>query len=192
MVNQEHAVLARRAAVSDYKRSLIRDAAKGVFATDGIDRSSMRSIARAAGYTTGAIYVHYATKEELYADVLRESLAALVERLEPVRDRPRAALHALLAFYRERPQDFDLSFYLYGGGVRPVGLNDALNAELNGRMAEVIDLIGEGLGGRHHGTAATTHVFGVLLMEQTGRLQILGESAEALVDTYLEAVDAPR
>jgi len=182
----------RKARVSDYKRSLIRDAAKGVFARQGIEGASLRAIAKAAGYTTGAIYVHYATKEELYADVLRESLDALVTELGAVRAQPRRVLRALLDFYRERPHDFDLSFYLYGG-TRPVGLNPELNRELNARMTAIVDLVGEGLGSpersRHLGTAATSYVFGVLLMLHTGRLQVLRERPERLLDTYLDALE---
>src|SRR3954471_3812383 len=126
MSNIDDAVVARKAAVNDYKRSLIRDAAKDVFTREGIDGASLRAIAKQAGYTTGAIYVHYATKEELYADVLGESLDALLAQLEPARGDASEVLHALLGFYRDRPHDFDLSFYLFGG-TRPVGLNAELD-----------------------------------------------------------------
>jgi AcrR family transcriptional regulator len=193
MSSLDPAIAERKAAVSDYKRSLIRDAAKGVFAEHGIDGASLRAIAKAAGYTTGAIYVHFATKEELYADVLRESLHALVTELEAARGTPGAVLRTLLDFYRERPQDFDLSFYLFGG-TRPVGLNPELDRELNARMSEIVELVGEGLGSpaqaRHAGTAATSYVFGLLLMLRTGRLRILGQDADALLDTYISTLEA--
>ena len=61
----------RRQAVDTVKRELIRSAAKKLFAEAGLDGTSVREIARLAGYTTGAIYFHYANKEELYADILR-------------------------------------------------------------------------------------------------------------------------
>jgi AcrR family transcriptional regulator len=190
----DHAASKRKVAISDYKRSLIRDAARDVFASEGIDGASLRSIAKTAGCTTGAIYVHFDTKEELYADVLRESLQSLVRELEDAgRGAPRRVLRALLDFYRERPADFDLSFYLYGG-TRPVGLNAELNRELNAQMAQIVELVGEGLGppgrARHLGTAATTYVFGLLLMLRTGRLHVLGEDADALLDTYIATLEA--
>lgn len=198
MSSPDHAVAARRVAISDYKRSLIREAARDVFAREGIDGASLRSIAKTAGCTTGAIYVHFATKEELYADVLRESLQTLVDELEAVRGAPRQVLRALLDFYRERPPDFDLSFYLYGG-TRPAGLNADLDRELNARMVQIVDLVGEGLGPpertRHLGTVATSYVFGLLLMLQTGRLHVLGQDPGALLDTYATTLgtdaDAP-
>ena len=69
----------RSSAVNALKRDLIREAAKRVFVARGLSAASVREIAQQAGYTTGAIYFHYASKEEIYADVLRESLAALHE-----------------------------------------------------------------------------------------------------------------
>jgi AcrR family transcriptional regulator len=193
MASSPPAVVARKAAVSDYKRSLIREAAKGVFAERGIDGASLRAIAAAAGYTTGAIYVHYATKEELYADVLRESLGALLAELDAAPRDPGGVLRAVLRFYRERPQDFDLSFYLYGG-TRPAGLNPVLDRELNARMTEIVDRVGSALGpperARHLGSAATAHLFGLVLMERTGRLRVLGEDPDALLDTYLSTLEA--
>ena len=68
----------RKQAVVAVKRELIRSAAKQLFAEQGLDGTSVREIAKQAGYTTGAIYFHYANKEELYADILRESLDNLL------------------------------------------------------------------------------------------------------------------
>jgi AcrR family transcriptional regulator len=186
-----------RSRVSLFKRGLIREAARSVFARSGIEGGSMRAIAAEAGCTTGAIYVHYATKEELYAELLRESLEQVLARLRNAARRGRGpaakrVLHAFLAYYREHPQDVDLSFYLRNGATRPVGLSSELDAELNARMAEIVDLVGgalaAGRGGadpRHLGTAACAAVFGVLLMQRTGRLGVLGEDAEALLDTLV-------
>lgn len=193
MSRENHAVTARKAAVSDYKRSLILEAAKGLFAGEGIEGASLRSIAKAAGYTTGAIYVHFATKEELYAAVLRESLDELVTRLESAGGDPRRVLKVLLDFYRERPHDFNLSFYLYGG-ARPAGLNADLDGELNERMSEIVQMVGRSIGpadrAGHLGSAATSYVFGLLLMLRTGRLRVLGEDPETLLDTYIAMLEA--
>ena len=60
----------RNTAVNALKRDLIREAAKRVFLARGLSAASVREIALQAGYTTGAIYFHYASKEEIYADVL--------------------------------------------------------------------------------------------------------------------------
>lgn len=50
-------------------RSLLLDAAEQVFAEKGFTPASLDDIARAAGYTKGAIYKHFATKEDLFLAV---------------------------------------------------------------------------------------------------------------------------
>jgi hypothetical protein len=63
-------------------------------------------------------------------------------------------------------------------------------------MSEIVEMVGENLGpaarARHLGSAATTYVFGLLLMLRTGRLRVLGEDADALLDTYIDALEAGR
>ena len=63
--------------MSDLKRELILDAARKVFEADGLDGASLRAIAAAAGYTPAALYFHFESKEAIYAEVLRGSLANL-------------------------------------------------------------------------------------------------------------------
>ena len=50
-------------------RSLLLDAAEEVFAEKGFTPASLDDIARAAGYTKGAIYKHFVTKEDLFLAV---------------------------------------------------------------------------------------------------------------------------
>lgn len=50
-------------------RSLLLDAAEEVFAEKGFTPASLDDIARAAGYTKGAIYKHFTTKEDLFLAV---------------------------------------------------------------------------------------------------------------------------
>jgi AcrR family transcriptional regulator len=50
-------------------RSLLLNAAEEVFAERGFTPASVDDIARAAGYTKGAIYKHFATKEDLFLAV---------------------------------------------------------------------------------------------------------------------------
>jgi AcrR family transcriptional regulator len=161
----------------------------------------MREIAQTAGYTTGAIYTYFATKEELYAEVLRDSLHALhasVSAATQAASEPQsaAALRSLWAFYEERPADFELGFYLHGG-VRPAGLNKDLDDELNGRFNQVMALIGDGLiaddltppaQAHHTAVVHATWVFGLLLMTKTGRTRSVREDPAALLDSYLTMV----
>ncbi|BBY30973.1 TetR/AcrR family transcriptional regulator [Mycolicibacterium sediminis] len=53
----------------EHTRALLLDAAEDVFAEKGFTSATLDDIAHAAGYTKGAIYKHFATKEELFLAV---------------------------------------------------------------------------------------------------------------------------
>ncbi|WP_299562964.1 TetR/AcrR family transcriptional regulator [uncultured Mycolicibacterium sp.] len=53
----------------EHTRALLIDAAEEVFARKGFGAASLDDIADAAGYTKGAIYKHFATKEDLFLAV---------------------------------------------------------------------------------------------------------------------------
>jgi len=202
---EEPEIVDRKAALNDFRRELIRNAAKSVFATTGLQGTSVREIARMAGCTTGAIYAQYTGKEEVYADILRESLSDMAEAVEAGArsGRPgrqgRAALRAWYEYFRERPVEFDLGFYLYGG-AHPTGVGKELNQELNVRLKRVYAAVAEaleadGLAGpetKHQkSVACASWIFGILLMRQTGRLKILSVDTENLVDDCLETIYRP-
>ena len=62
---------------ADDRRAHILEAALRVFEAKGLEGANMRSIAREAGYTPGALYFYYASQEEIYADLLSHSLRRL-------------------------------------------------------------------------------------------------------------------
>ena len=53
----------------EHTRTVLLDAAEDVFAEKGFTPATLDDIARAAGYTKGAIYKHFATKEDLFLAV---------------------------------------------------------------------------------------------------------------------------
>ena len=55
----------------EHTRNLLLDAAEEVFAAKGFEGASLDEIAETAGYTRGAIYKHFAQKEELFLEVNR-------------------------------------------------------------------------------------------------------------------------
>lgn len=71
----------------EHTRNLLLDAAKDVFARRGFEGASLEEIAEAAGYTRGAIYKHFGSKEELFLAVNKrwnESfLETFVESIDP-------------------------------------------------------------------------------------------------------------
>lgn len=63
-------------------RAHLLDAAGPLFELGGFHRTSVAEIARAAGYTTGAIYSNFPRKEDLALAVLERNAAADWERLD--------------------------------------------------------------------------------------------------------------
>jgi AcrR family transcriptional regulator len=195
----------RRKAVSSLKRGLILGAARRVFEAEGLDGASLRAIAAEAGYTPAALYFHFESKEAIYAEVLRESLAKLREailhaisssRIPSVR--LRAAGLAFFRYYDDNPRDFDLGFYLFRGGMKPHGLgkerDQALNAALEEALAPIADAA-EALGARREAAKFLiadmfAHAAGLLLLAHTGRIRMFGASASNLMERYLDGAIA--
>ncbi|MFM9915736.1 MAG: TetR/AcrR family transcriptional regulator, partial [Rhizobacter sp.] len=67
----------RKQAVTDVRRSMVLAAARSAFLELGLEGASLREIAKRAGYTPGAIYSYFSSKEEVYAALLGESLERL-------------------------------------------------------------------------------------------------------------------
>lgn len=195
---------ARQAAVSTMKQSLILDAAREIFESDGIEGASIRAIAKRAGYTPGAIYFHFSSKEDIYAALLDQSLDALVARVTASIDEaddPAGNLYrsgrVFFDFYDENPRDLDLGFYLFRGGMKPHGLGPdsdrALNEKLLWALAPVQNALQE-LGCSEHDANAETaalfaHISGLLLLKHTGRINLFAASAAEQIDKYLNDLE---
>jgi AcrR family transcriptional regulator len=187
--------------VNDLKRNLILDAARELFEQEGLDGASLRGIAAKAGYTPAALYFHFKSKEDIYAEVLKESLDRLnahvqakLEEARKPKQRLRAAALGFFDFYAENPRDLDLGFYLFRGGMRPKGLgrerDEELNRELNMALYPIRDA-GLELGlsdieARRLMVEIFAHAVGLLLLAHTGRIRMYGEAPDVLMRAYLE------
>ncbi len=194
--------IGRQKAVSDLKRGLILDAARRVFEADGLDGASLRAIAAAAGYTPAALYFHFESKEEIYAEVLRDSLANLgqavdraILRTKAPADQLRGAAMAFFRYYAENPGDLDLGFYLFRGGMKPQGLGKARDEMLNAALEAALNPISEAaqaLGARREEAKLLmvetfAHAAGLLLLAHTGRIRMFGASAPNLMERFIES-----
>jgi AcrR family transcriptional regulator len=195
----------RQKAVNDLKRGLILNAARKVFEREGLDGASLRAIANAAGYTPAALYFHFASKEDIYAEVLRDSLTNLrhavdraVLRAKTPAERLRAAAMAFFQYYADNPRDLDLGFYLFRGGMKPQGLGKERDALLNRALEASLYPISEAaaaLGaGREEARLLVVdtfaHAAGLLLLAHTGRIRMFGASAATRMDRYVESTIA--
>jgi len=167
-----------------------------------LDGASLRAIAASAGYTPAALYFHFDSKEAIYAEVLRGSLANLeqavarsISRTKSPADRLRAAAMAFFRYYAENPRDLDLGFYLFRGGMKPHGLGKERDAMLNAALKAALHPIYEaaqGLGAQDDEAKylmvdTFAHASGLLLLAHTGRIRMFGVSALKLMESFVES-----
>lgn len=191
----------RREAVSGHKRALILDAARQVFAEEGLDGASLRAIAVRAGYTPAALYFHFESKEAMYAEVLRASLESLnaavdraVSRTGAPQETLKAAAMAFFGFYARNPRDLDLGFYLFRGGMKPAGLGHERDRGLNVALEAALRPIARAavaLGASQERANllmvdSFAHAAGLLLLLHTGRIRMFGASAAELMEAYVD------
>ena len=191
------------------RRSLILDAARAAFFELGLEGASLREIAKRAGYTPGALYSYFASREEIYAALLGESLDRLKHQVDTAATTAaietaaaataaanlRAQALAFFAFYRDNPRDLDLGFYLFNG-TRPRGLTPELNQQLNARLKSSLFPIQQALIalGQPEPTAIaeTTAIFaqavGLLILNQTGRIRLFHQDAQSLFERHVDGL----
>ncbi len=165
-----------------------------------MDKTSMREIAQRAGYTVGAIYSYFASKEDVYGALLGESLERLNGHVQQAlaavstdRQRLTVSATAFFDFYRENPRDLDLGFYLFQG-MQPRGLTPALNQALNVRLRDSLQPVQDALQALGlspaqalaETTALFAHAVGLLVLSHTGRIRMFKQSSQGLFKAYLD------
>ncbi len=144
-------------------RDLLVDAAMAVFARDGYTGASVDAIAAQAGFTVGAVYSNFATKEQLFLaaferhcageqatlaalvqahPTLDQLLTAVVERFADVDDQHRQwwTLWAELWLYAQRHADDAARFAQVQAQTRAV-LAQALSREITGPTSELAAVV---------------------------------------------------
>jgi AcrR family transcriptional regulator len=110
-------------AKQELRESILREATT-LFVEHGFDAFSMRKLADRIGYSAAAIYVHFASKDELLAEIIGEGYERLQTYLEdPDGPRVRRVGERYLDFAFQNPELYRLMFV-----VRPKSLFD-LDAE---------------------------------------------------------------
>jgi AcrR family transcriptional regulator len=189
----------RAKALADVRRELVLDAARAAFVELGMEKTSIREVAQRAGYTPGAIYSYFSSKEEMYGALLAESLDRLNQQVaqavassEEGEPRLRAAANAFFQFYLANPRDLDLGFYLFQG-MKPRGLTPELNEELNACLLQSLrpsqaELERLGMPAKtalQELTSLFAHTVGLLVMSHTGRIRMFKQGSAELFETYL-------
>jgi TetR/AcrR family transcriptional repressor of uid operon len=129
------------------RRDEILDAAKTCFAREGFHATSMRDIYRECGLSPGAVYNHFASKEEIVRALGEEQLReaqAQRDALELIED-PIEALRLLSSGSREqlvREVDLLLQLQLAGEAVRNESIADVTRRAFEATLETVVGLIG--------------------------------------------------
>jgi TetR/AcrR family transcriptional regulator len=183
-----------------HRRRLIVAAARRVFQAHGLEGASIRAIAQAAGCTTGAIYPLFRSKEELFAVVLGESLAALTQEVRaamggvaaPAKALRRGTL-AIYKYYDAHPSELTLSLVLFNAdrsssfGSRH---QDTLKRQLDELLALLAEQVRESAAKpflpmvRLEATALITYLVGLLVLKQGRKIDVLGNKASVLLAHY--------
>ncbi|MEV6563634.1 TetR/AcrR family transcriptional regulator [Streptomyces kronopolitis] len=145
-----------RAETKARTRRLLLDAAARTCARKGFAGASVEEIAEAAGFSIGAVYSNFGSKDRLFVELLKERASEQVSRATKIMadaqagDDPGPALGRLLANAADKDPDFaplQAEFWLYA--VRHPPLMETLAEELRGPRAALEDLMVQAL--EHNG-----------------------------------------
>jgi len=146
--------LTRREKQQRTRKSLLRAAAK-MFCKHGLEGASIDEVTQAAGYTKGAFYANFKSKEELFLVMLDERFAEELERLDKAlagTSEPQAEARAAAADFIHFAGDEDwpkLYFQFVAHAIRDDEFRQELatrHRAMRGRIAEILQRWKEGTG----------------------------------------------
>ncbi|TDF96251.1 TetR/AcrR family transcriptional regulator [Paenibacillus piri] len=112
--------MARKAVAQELSRERILEEARQLFAEYGYHTLTMRSIAKAMGYSHGALYYHFNEKAELFYALVTEDFTMLLERQKAMLARSRMGdigqleklMLAFIQFGLENPYHYEIMFMI--------------------------------------------------------------------------------
>lgn len=136
-----------RAETRSRTRARLLDAAATVFARRGYEGASLNEIAEEAGFTKGAVYSNFSSKDQLFAEVLETRLVermravqSAFERTESLQD-VRDSGHAIAELFAADPEVWLLFLELWMHGARDEGTRRRIAEvyeEMRGIVGELI------------------------------------------------------
>lgn len=143
------AVRLTRSEKREQTRAQLLDAAATVFAERGLDGATVDDVAAHAGFTKGAVYAHFGSKDELFLAMLEQRYACRMEELERVLlapgaavDNARTAGHEFQRYAQSDPDWQRLYLEATLRASRDAGFRAAFarrHREMHDRMAAVIE-----------------------------------------------------
>ncbi len=195
---------------SEATRARLIRAAEKIFARDGFEAAKLEEIAAEAGYTRGAFYANFGSKEDLFFALLEGEISSRISRVEQItrnlRD-PKDKLRAFRDFFLTLCEDrrwslIALEFKLFAVRhpevkVRLAAMNRRLVRPRIGILRDVMEGSGRTLPVSPTAIAmslsAVTNALGLehmldrSLMPETALKQILGNYFDGLTATQLPA-----
>jgi AcrR family transcriptional regulator len=107
-MNNKVATWSRHKERTEMTRARLIQSAEKVFARDGFEAAKLEEIATDAGYTRGAFYANFDSKEDLFFELLEREIASRIATLEREMDKvrgPEAKLEAMREFFLTKTLD---------------------------------------------------------------------------------------
>ncbi len=119
-------------------RGRLLEAATSVFARSGFDRATVDEIVREAGFSKGAFYVHFESKEDLFWAMLeqrivrqQEAFRLAADQTRPLEESVRSILSAVFGLVKEDP--------LWGPLFMEFAAHAGRNEEVRARLAKLYE-----------------------------------------------------
>jgi len=161
-------------------RSALLSAAKSVFAREGYGGASLDQIAADAGYTKGAVYTHFDSKEDLFLALLSDGLFRQIEFLETLLEKARARPEMLNDLLNGLLDELDNPDAEVGSSLAVLGVELQLESRRNPQLAAgFTDIVG-----RHREALETlvAEVFRIKGTKPVMDLDIYGGTLIAVVE----------
>ncbi|GGO01114.1 hypothetical protein GCM10011610_70670 [Nocardia rhizosphaerihabitans] len=173
------------------RRATILQAANDAFAEHGYHRTSMADIATAVGTTSGALYRHFRTKQDLLGSCLREGLDMILDRVDVACANGAHADAALPALVRVSLETRGLArlWQLEFRSLTPVDRIGVL-----ARLVRLTHRIGAAIQARHPGIATADRdalgwvVLSVVASPSNHRTQLPDDAFAQVLDAAVDAV----
>ncbi len=122
-------MLARKAVAQELSRERILEEARQLFAEHGYHTLTMRSIAKAMGYSHGALYYHFKEKAELFYALVNADFQMLLQRQREMLTRTRMGdlgqleklMLEFIRFGLENPYHYEIMFMINDADLQLYG-----------------------------------------------------------------------
>lgn len=189
----------RAESLAKFKRQHILAAARRIFDAEGTSGLNMRAIAKEAGYSLGAAYSYFRTKEEIEVELLAVILGEVTRHIKATLphqsgNRGTQAFSIFSTYFRERPETRRLFLVSIAGlGEKSDDIPASTRKELNSRLLSLMGLLANDLHQRTPASAAhaqeettdfVTYLLGLMILESGNCLKLLKQNSQEMVDRH--------